>query len=907
MATAMANNGKPLVRPIHTENNKFDDLTLIWLDEQVNSSADCLHTKGRLRLIVNILKTFNDINTCLVYIQSSDDDEHICVVVSGALCDAFIPVIVNQPQIACIAIYCSDERRYHDDVSNISHQSSRVLGIFVEIDPLLNALNERVTILRNSLSSVSSFAYQFNDKQQKSVKDLSQENATFMWFQLLIHTLFRLPRTDNARTKMIQECERQYDGNQAQLTKIKEFAEKYQPTDAVSWYTRDSFVYRIINRALRTQDIDVILTFYPFIADLHDQLSVLHTNFLDLGPAPVLIVYRGQRIHSNELNKVIGNVGQLLSMNSFFSTGLDRALARRFASGSNQVTDDLVSIVYEVHIETEVPAAPFSNVGEHSLFPGEEEFLFSVGAVFRVESAQEVTDELGRFWLVTVRLVDEHHEQELNDLFEHLKSQIDETSSLLILAGFLFQMDNMTAAERYYKLLRDELPKDHPDQPIVLNNLGQIASKNNRTEDALDLYKQALHEYAGDTVPRPYLTAITYGNIATIHYHSGNFDRAEDGFRKVLELQETSLAPDHELFITTRSNLGSIFQSQGKLQEALEQFQEALKLCHRVFQTENHPTRGIIEGNIGNIYDALGNVNGAIASFERSLAIQKRCLPSGHYSLVTSHANLGHMYIESGNYAAALNHLESALTIEKQADHGSHKDPVSLSNILDGFSLVYLRQNKPIQALMYCNQALKILPADHPQRASVYRQLGAIYREVGAYKVAIEAYRKAIALSGDNEINMAEHLHSLGLVQADQKEHGQAIDSFKSALEIRKRLLPPAHPAIAKLYNEMGGVFLATDLCQEALDHFQQARTLEVESLPENHIETARTLNNIGVTLYKLDRLQEALTFVNQAVEIARKILADTDSLRIMFQNTAAIIQKRVETGSCEGVSVAVT
>jgi hypothetical protein len=260
MASTAVTNTKHLVRSIHTENNKFDDLTLIWLDEQINSSADCLHAKGRLRLIVNILETFNDINTCLAYIQSSDDDEHICVIVSGVLSDSLIPAIINLPQVACIAIYCFDEQRCYDGTNNTSRQSPKVLGIFLELDPLLDALNERVTSLRNSFSSVSPFAYELNDKRQKSVKDLSQENTTFIWFQLLIRTLFRLPRTDSARSQMIHECERQYDGNQAQLTKIKEFAEKYQPTDAVSWYTLDSFVYRIINRALRTRDIDIILS-----------------------------------------------------------------------------------------------------------------------------------------------------------------------------------------------------------------------------------------------------------------------------------------------------------------------------------------------------------------------------------------------------------------------------------------------------------------------------------------------------------------------------------------------------------------------------------------------------------------------------------------------------------------------
>jgi tetratricopeptide (TPR) repeat protein len=82
------------------------------------------------------------------------------------------------------------------------------------------------------------------------------------------------------------------------------------------------------------------------------------------------------------------------------------------------------------------------------------------------------------------------------------------------------------------------------------------------------------------------------------------------------------------------------------------------------------------------------------------------------------------MCIESGNYAVALNHLESALAIEKQADHGSHKNPTSLSNILSGFGLIYLRQKNPTQAFIYTHQALNALPADHPNRATLYRQKG---------------------------------------------------------------------------------------------------------------------------------------------------------------------------------------
>ena len=160
--------------------------------------------------------------------------------------------------------------------------------------------------------------------------------------------------------------------------------------------------------------------------------------------------------------------------------------------------------------------------------------------------------------MITIRLVDDRQEQELNDLFDVWKSEIGETNSLLTLGALLFHMDNLTGAERYYKLLRDELPKDHSDQPLILNNLGQIALSTHQMDEALQLFNQALQGYAVDTVPRENLIAITKANIATVYFGLNDFQRAEPLCREVLHLKETLRFDDHNMFITAQNNLGSI-------------------------------------------------------------------------------------------------------------------------------------------------------------------------------------------------------------------------------------------------------------------------------------------------------------------------------------------------------------
>lgn len=59
-----------------------------------------------------------------------------------------------------------------------------------------------------------------------------------------------------------------------------------------SRYTRDIFIYRLVNHALRLQEIDIIWKFGYFIKDLYMQLERLYTETPSEKRAR--ITYRGQ-------------------------------------------------------------------------------------------------------------------------------------------------------------------------------------------------------------------------------------------------------------------------------------------------------------------------------------------------------------------------------------------------------------------------------------------------------------------------------------------------------------------------------------------------------------------------------------------------------------------------------------
>jgi hypothetical protein len=60
-------------------------------------------------------------------------------------------------------------------------------------------------------------------------------------------------------------------------------------------YFRDTFIYRMLNHALRFTDVEALIPMAFFIKDLHQQLDQLHSNSQILPT----VVYRGQRYVCN--------------------------------------------------------------------------------------------------------------------------------------------------------------------------------------------------------------------------------------------------------------------------------------------------------------------------------------------------------------------------------------------------------------------------------------------------------------------------------------------------------------------------------------------------------------------------------------------------------------------------------
>lgn len=63
-----------------------------------------------------------------------------------------------------------------------------------------------------------------------------------------------VPPAANGKHKFVDHCRLLYQKNISILQSIDEFERDYKSTDAVRWYTREGFLYKVLNQALREQN-----------------------------------------------------------------------------------------------------------------------------------------------------------------------------------------------------------------------------------------------------------------------------------------------------------------------------------------------------------------------------------------------------------------------------------------------------------------------------------------------------------------------------------------------------------------------------------------------------------------------------------------------------------------------------
>ncbi len=545
-------------------------------------------------------------------------------------------------------------------------QWSKIKSVFSEVNSICEALKE--TTQQCEYNAISfSFMPTISDTNKKN---LDQLDCSFMYTEILKDILLTIKFEKEHITEFISYCREQFAGKEDELKNINEFELKYSPKTPVWWYTYECFLYPMLNRALRTMDINIIVRMGFYISDLHRHIEKLHLQqFGRNRSGKTFTVYRGQGLSKTDFEQMMKNKGGLMAFNNFLSTSKDRKVSLDFARRTLS-NPDTVGILFVMTMNPSQSTAPFACIDDVSYFRAENEVLCSMHSVFRIQNIKPLRENQRLFQMDLTLTSD--NDKDLRLLTNRIRKDMKGSTGWFGLGELLRKMGQVDKAEAVYLARLDQNICDR-EKADIYHELGGIKDHRAEYKEAIVFYEKALDIYRQILPPNHLSLAVSYNNIGMVYRKLRDYSKSLSYYLKDLEISEEALSPNHPDLGTSYNNIGVVYKNMGDYPKALSYYEKALEIRQKSLPP-NHPDVGGSYNNIGSLYGQMGDYHKARPYFEKSLEIKQQSLPPNHPDLGASHNNIGLLWKKMGNYSEARLSYERAVEIAQYSLPSNHPD-----------------------------------------------------------------------------------------------------------------------------------------------------------------------------------------------------------------------------------------
>ena len=637
----------------HPTRSRVQNLVLVWVDADIDpNDSDTLNQLDKLRSIVNDIFLTQQSIECTEFLRGLDTEKAI-VISSDSLGQELVPKIHSMINLDTICIF-SNNQKFQE---HWSKQWTKIRGVHSEIDDLCKTIQLAVREINQDSIPVSFIDV---DKDGSST-DLNRLEPSFMYTHLLKDTLLNMKHPAEEFQKLVDMYRIKFRDNLKESKTIDEFARTYSPDKAIWWYTRDCFIYQMLNRALRLLEGDTIVDMGFFIHDLHQQLGQLHKAQLDRYGGKPFIVHRGQGFTEENFAKLQKNKGGLLGFNCFLSTSKDRSKSLKFAK-NGATKSGMVGILFIITIDPNLTQTPFADISDISFYPNEAEILFAMHTVFRIGQIQAVKGYNG-FFEVHLSLTRDDDPQ-LKALTTHLNHEMG-GSGWEKLAFTLIDIGQVNKAEELYLALLEKASSES-ERASHSHSLGLVKDRQGNYQEAIQYYEQALSIQKKVSSTDDPNIASTYNQIGQAYMKEKKYIKALAYYEQALAIDKKNLPNNHPDLAASYSNLGGAYNRLEQYSEALFNYEQALAIQKRTLP-ENHPSLATSYNNLGVLYKTMENYPEALSNYTHALDIREKTLPENHPSLATSYNNIAVIYESMKEYSKALPLYQKALLIKEQA------------------------------------------------------------------------------------------------------------------------------------------------------------------------------------------------------------------------------------------------
>lgn len=716
-----------------------EELHIIWLctkNEQINLLFD--NDLCNLTAMVSKLSVITDISKCRILVNRVNN-QRILLIVSDEFSQIIDDSIIkDNDKIFSIIIISSEE--------NKQKTCSKIFDIYESIKDA--SMGIRWLIERFNLDS-------FYLNHGKTNYCSSQENFdaldhSFMYTQIIKNTLCSIHFTAQHRCEFAKYRRQQYANDTNELSKIDKFERNYNDERPIWWYIHHAFLYSNVNRALRTMDIDSIVSLGFFIKDLHQDIEQLNQRQFNETNQTLdfVTLYRGQALSEREFKELQKCQGRLIAFNQFLSTSRNYDTAHLFAE-SNSMKNDMKGVIFKINVDPLNCSTYFADISEFSKYRDEREVLFSMHSIFRIGNTQQVDNSNDRLWIIELILTNDQDKQ-LNQLTQFIENEFKESQGWFRLCQLMIKIAHFTKAEELcYKLFEENDNKN--EKADIFNLLGMIKYCQGQYEEAIMFYRGSISLLKDIQSLNDSKWAYIFINLGQVFHRIGNYSEALSLYKLTLEIHRNSSSLNEFDWGMVHNNLSLIYDKTYKDDDAsyhrrvaIEAFVDSLPANHphmtTVFSDPYWEMNSFDLSTTTNV-----NYEKTLSIYEKALQIQTRSLPNDHPHLANTYNNIGRIYTEWGNYYHAVLNFKKALEIQLKKLSPDHSD---LAITYSNFGRMSYKRDNYSDACLFFEYALTIqtkrFHSNHPDIIECKRALALAYYRMKQRSKALERYQDVL-------------------------------------------------------------------------------------------------------------------------------------------------------------------
>ncbi|CAF0833069.1 unnamed protein product [Adineta steineri] len=410
----------------------------------------------------------------------------------------------------------------------------------------------------------------------------------------------------------------------------------------------------------------------------------------------------------NEVEQLQANKGQLIAANTYWSTSRNEDIARIYISG-HQNDSKQVAVLFQIecNIQDGQSSVSFADIAGYSDIPDEEEVLFDIGAIFRIESVTSETIDKAEVVVVQMKTTNEGQDV-LEEYRKQNQKQMDSEGRTIMLCRILKRMGNCDQS----RVLLERL-LDHPNGEKLVhihNRLGITYKDEHQYDRALEHFEQALKlTDFSDPSQRKY-AAYIFHNKGLLCAKRRQLKEALELYEQAIAMLKKEISPPNIGIAQFLSSIGRIYLQQRKYEKALQYQQDALQMREECMSAD-HLVLTFSYADIGNIYQRLHKYEQALHYHKKALDLRQRYLLPNHHNTAYSLRDVGKIYFEMGKHEQARQYYFDSLEITEKWLSASFKR--SIPSLLEAIAKTY-DGSMPEEALRYRLKALEIQKSIQP-------------------------------------------------------------------------------------------------------------------------------------------------------------------------------------------------